>query len=333
MEYYVKVLFVSYPHVGLGRGGMYHQIKSSAESLEDLGCKVDIYNFMLEDISSYDVCHFFGASSINPRIVASFRDKGIPIVLSPVFNAFSKSQIRIKLENTLASLIPGFLSTQKMFNGNIQYIDKIIYLNQLEKNIYQKIYKDIDNKAAVIENGINFNIFSCEGTVKKNKNMVLNVGTICKRKNQMNLIDSVIGTGIDLHLVGPADGSVYARECIDKANSTQNITYHGELSFGSSQLKDLYSRASVFCLPSLSEVQPLTFIEASIFNCNILTGLNIPVHNAFKNNSYRCNEKNIQNLREKIKLVLKTDNIEFDINRLKSWENVATELLTLYKNL
>lgn len=330
----MKVLFVSYPHVGLGKGGMYYQIKKTEEALSKIGCVVDYHNFMNTSLEDYDICHFFATNSVNTVIIDECKKLNIPVVISTVFNVFSKSNFRNKLDVALSKTIPGFLSNVKQLDRSMYLFDAVIGLNENELLVLKSLFPQASDKMHLIPNGIDLKMQSNKTLAEKESNMVLNVGSLCPRKNQLNLIEAASGANWQLHLVGPKDDSNYAEDCLRRISELPNVFYYGELSYGSNELIDLYSRTKTFCLPSYSEVQPLTFIEAAQNNCRIVTGDTIPVQDFLKTNTDFANASSPNDIRNKIELSLqKRSTSKNEIQSQKSWDEIGLDIKCIYKSL
>lgn len=277
----LNVLFVSYLHVGVGKGGLYSQIIQTKNALEKLGCVVSFYSFEQTDLDAYDVIHFFGLDSLNKRVIEAAKASGVKIVVSPVFNRFGLSDYRYFIESKILINLPGFIPNIKVYKSLLRQVDSVIALNKKEESLLKK-YFDL-RSVVIIPNGLAdtyISFMTKSGARERKEPFILCVGEICSRKNQLRLIKAAIKCNFSLILVGPYSKleQDYVNECKELARSNPNIKIMGELKFGSDALIGLYNEAKVFCLASISEVEPLTLVEAAINNCNIVCSNTFPIN-------------------------------------------------------
>jgi len=88
----MKVLFDTHNLTLQNHGGQEVQIAQTKKYLEELGVEVKYYNKFEDKIEDYDLYHLFGSNSVEHiNLVMHIKNKGIPIVLSPVYwNSFEK---------------------------------------------------------------------------------------------------------------------------------------------------------------------------------------------------------------------------------------------------
>ncbi len=90
---------------------------------------------------------------------------------------------------------------------------------------------------------------------------ILWVGRICPEKCPERLLElAQLCPAVHFDVVGPADGSEYAREICDRARTLPNLTLHGAMP--RARMPEFYRRASCLCCTSVVEGFPNTFIEA-----------------------------------------------------------------------
>ncbi|MFZ3115254.1 MAG: glycosyltransferase family 4 protein [Syntrophales bacterium] len=90
---------------------------------------------------------------------------------------------------------------------------------------------------------------------------VLWVGRICPEKCPERLLELVrLCPEIHFDVVGPADGSEYARNIYDRARTLPNLTLHGVIP--RARMPEFYRQAACLCCTSVVEGFPNTFLEA-----------------------------------------------------------------------
>jgi glycosyltransferase involved in cell wall biosynthesis len=100
------------------------------------------------------------------------------------------------------------------------------------------------------------------------ENYVLCTGNICARKNQYNLALACINLNLNLVLVGNVlDGeTLYGEKLAAFAKQHSNIRWIKELAHGSDELIAAYFNCMIYALPSKSETQPISALEAVAVN-------------------------------------------------------------------
>lgn len=329
----MKVRIVSYPHVGLGKGGMNIQIKNTIDALKQNRVNVIEHNFMDNEIAE-DVLHVFGTHSSSMRLVEHCRKLNVPVIISTVFNRFDVSSTRKKLDKYFMN-IPGFLSELSTVKKMLNLADLIIALNDEERELLIYYFGLNKDKIIVIPNGIDeeyLNNSDAKFNIKKN--VVLNVASITPIKNQLNLIKASINAPWELRLVGPVGDLEYFRLCQNIANGAKNITFVGSLPYNSVLLQNEYAEAKTFCLPSFSEVQPLSIIEAAAYNCNIVVSNRFPLNKELKSSAFFVNPSDSTTISKQIKKSLETTSqTSSALRNLLLWKEVGEKILKIYESL
>ena len=93
---------------------------------------------------------------------------------------------------------------------------------------------------------------------------VLCTGNICARKNQYNLALACINLNLNLVLIGNVlDGeNMYGDKLAALEKEHQNIKWIRHMESGSDELVSAYYNCAVYALPSNSETQPISALEA-----------------------------------------------------------------------
>lgn len=338
----MKVLFVCYPHVGIVQGGMYQQINNTANELRNLGVDVvyhDVWSNQLDDI---DICHVFSTHVAIEGLFNAVVKKNIPVVWSTVLNVFDKTKLRLLTEKILSKYIPGFLPNYKQCGRFSRYSSSIIALNKDEKKILEMLYPESRMKIFTIPNGIDARLTASdkichkklEAIIKNDNPIVLNVAYFCHRKNQLNLIRSSKGRNWNLVLIGKIDDSEYSKQCLIEAEKIPNVFILGELPYGDDLLLSSYQKASVFALPSFSEVQPLTLIEAAQNDCNLVVSNNTPVQSFLNGYVSSCDPSKEMDISAAIncELAMKRS-LKTVISKQPSWCEVSNKVMEIYRNI
>ena len=337
----MRVLFSAYPHVGIAQGGMYLQIQHTAKALRKQGIEVLFHDSWQNQLGKVDLCHFFSTHGAGFGVFKAALDQNLPCVWSNVLNVFEKSKRRLKLEMRLSKAIPGFLPAWKEASSLAIRSRRLIALNGQEAGILGLLFPDARDKIVTIPNGLDKTMANGDPDIFRKAfrietpQYVVNVARVCPVKNQLNLIEAAKGQDWTLAVVGILDDSDYSNACRSAAHGHPNIFLTGALDYGSPLLASAFSGAATFCLPSHSEVQPLTLIEAAQNNCNLVVSRNFPVQPFLQPHVICVDPDDPAAIREAIKrsFARPPTGTRDAIAAQPSWDEVATEIRGIYEDL
>lgn len=168
-------------------------------------------------------------------------------------------------------------------------------------------YKYEEKQVIKIHNGISKKEFNLLGEKQENKiKKILYVGTLNKRKGIDILLEALwkVEEKYQLLLVGSGDEK-WVKELINKFNLNTKV----EL-LGYQNPKRFYSVADIFILPSREEGFPLCVLEAMFMKCAIIrSNVEGAEEQINKENGFLFENENIEELREKIKILLKDNEL------------------------
>ncbi|MDI9319167.1 MAG: glycosyltransferase family 4 protein [Phycisphaerales bacterium] len=361
----MNILFISRATLYEVKGGDTIQIIKTAEELKKLGVNVDIVLTNTRNInySQYDLVHFFNL--IRPSDIIYHIDQcKLPFVVSSIYllyDDFENNDSVKSLKNLILKPLNAaqreyvkviarsiinkerIVSLKYIFWGHkksIQYIlNKTSLLLPNSENEYRRLKKDFHQALAyrVIPNAADPTFFNCtqEDIGKKQENMVMCVGRIEGRKNQLNIIRALKNTNYQLYLVGKAapNHQQYLADC--KREAGDNVHF---LDFIDKQtLKDLYLKSKVHILPSWFETTGLSTLEALFCGCNVVITKYGDTLDYFKSkNTFICEPDNPASILESIKLASAFENkIEYFAEELKAfcWSNTGLQTYKAYQNV
>jgi glycosyltransferase involved in cell wall biosynthesis len=290
----VKVLFISRATLYKDRGGDTIQIVNTASHLQKLGVEVDVkLSNEKIDYNKYNLIHFFNI--IRPAdILHHIHASGKPYVVSTIYVDYTEFDRKVRqgfagfflklfpsgfteYVKTIAKAIIGnekIVSSEYIWTGHRRSIKKVIrnacFLLPNSHNEYKRLAAayNIQHSYKVIPNAIDTALFRNVEIVEKDSNLVLCVGRIEGRKNQLNLIKALNDTKYQLLIIGAAalNQPEYYKTC--KKNAGKNVQFIERLP--QKELLQYYAKAKVHVLPSWFETTGLSSLEAAAMGCNIV---------------------------------------------------------------
>ncbi|MHA4847431.1 glycosyltransferase family 4 protein [Flavitalea antarctica] len=309
----MKILFISRATLFEDKGGDTIQVLGTKKFLEREGVQVDI-KLCIDKIeySDYDLIHFFNI--IRPAdILAHIKASGKDYVISTIYvdySEYEKNHRKGLLGKIFNVLPPDFIEYLKVIarfllkgekiispeylwmghRGSVKYvIDKASLLlpnSHSEYNRLQQHYA-ISKPYVKIPNGIDPELFDLENNkIERDDVVVICVGRIEGRKNQLNVIRALNGTKFKLYIIGsPAKNQPkYFQACKEQAAS--NVTFIENLP--QDQLVSYYKRAKVHILASWFETTGLSTLEASYLGCNVVITDKGDTTEYFENYAFYC---------------------------------------------
>ncbi|WP_052911120.1 glycosyltransferase family 4 protein [Riemerella anatipestifer] len=212
--------------------------------------------------------------------------------------------------------------------------DIIKYLNVSGKKIkvvYQGCHKAFKNQLSPNE------LTKIAVKYQLPKRFILNVGTIEERKNLLNVIKALDGTGIPLVVVGRK--TKYQKE-VDKTLAQTRVEVHFLENVSMEELAGIYQLADIFIYPSFFEGFGIPVIEALYSGTPVITSNISSMPEAGGPDSTYINPQNISDIKSKI-LFLWNNEAErkrrsekgLDYVRRFNDENIAADLMKVYKEV
>jgi glycosyltransferase involved in cell wall biosynthesis len=165
------------------------------------------------------------------------------------------------------------------------------------------------------------------------------IGTICSRKNQLNLLKSALIIGIRVLLIGKVENSEkqYIEEVFYYVKSYSNLFKHIE-NVSPEDLKYLIKNCSIISCLSFSETEPASVLEGMIFNKPILVSNKPFSQNVTFNGVYKVDPLNLKEISRELDRLSKIDYVEFcnfdsrnykPINVFKTYNKLYKYILNL----
>lgn len=230
------------------------------------------------------------------------------------------------------------LKTGERFGA--KFANKVIVISEVINSILKKKYKR--NDCSLIYNGVNIPVTSGntdyldELGISKSGYIVA-LGRFVEEKGFHDLIKAYANSNIKeykLVLAGDADHeTTYSKE-LKKQAKESGVVLTGFIK--GEKLKQVFSNAALFVMPSYHEGLPIALLEAMSYNLNVLVS-NIPANLevGLESNKY-FTTGNIEELSLKIKEKL---NSAQSVNYLKiieekyNWNTIAKQTIDVYKSV
>jgi glycosyltransferase involved in cell wall biosynthesis len=335
----MRVLFLTYPRIGLNRGGLQIQIEETVKGLTDLGVEVIRYDPWQNQIPNVDICHVFSIDGSMVNHASRAVSLGVSVILSPVLNAFDHHPIVTMLKRRLSAL-PGCYSDLRRAGTMLHAASTVVALNTDEREMLIKVFKVESSKCCVIPNGINMVFSEGHPTLFEHthgiRNFILNVASIEPRKNQLALVRALKDLPYTLVLIGKAtpENDAYLAQC--KAEAGPNVRFLGALNHEDPMLAAGYAAAKLFVMPSFSEVMPLTLYEAAVAGCRILTSDQVPVSPSLAQLVQQCPPNDVATLARLIDAEMRAENTEairHAVMAMPTWKDICQQLLKRYQDV
>ncbi|MBF0215744.1 MAG: glycosyltransferase [Candidatus Omnitrophica bacterium] len=343
----LKVAFFVYPSAFQNKGGGEILLENLEKYLKLAGVDVRRFDTWNDKIEDYSILHVFGAVKECLPLMRVGRSRGVKVVLESIFwsdyrRAFCEEGTFIKkaeevIRHTLKVLCPVFPSgRKKMFDT----ADVIIPNSEGEAAQISRLFGIPRDKMRVVANGVDKVFFAAEPEIFIKSygisDFILSVGRIEPRKNQLNLIRAVKGSGRELVLIGEAVSGYewYMEACRKEAG--ENVRFLGRLDHGSGMLRSAYAACGVFVLPAWFETPGLAALEAGLAGAKLAVTDGGSTREYFKDMALYLRPDSPDDIRDKIETAFrspKTDLLRQYIMSDLTWEKIALKTAHVYKTL
>lgn len=337
----VRVL-TQYPW-SVGYGGAEIQAKKYVEYVSKHGIDIDFLVHYNKE-ANYDVLHIVGLTYNSRHIVMAAKAKNIKVVISPVYYTSSaKSRI---LSLFLAVVKSRYLAPLNLMRDALRMADIVLPNSIAEQKQLTKIFglKEDSTSFKVIHNGIDtensiIDPLRFQTQFGIDKNYILSVAMVDKRKNTIRLIEGFLKSGSHCQLVIVGD----VRDI--EAGFIERFTYLVDSNKDSIKvipfiqdralLASAYAGARMHAMPSIIETPGLSNLEAASFGCNLVVGECEPVREYFGSLPFYADPFSVDSIARAI-LAAEKETRSANAKSLASkyyWENISLDLMDVYKKL
>ena len=238
------------------------QMNSAMEAARAVGADIAPLDFWRRE-DDFDVLHLWGMDIQHLHTVKWGHADKKKIVLSALANYPGwYSWLRHKISSVVGPA--------RICKLMLAEIDCLTVVNNAQKRYLTGTVGLHAEKVFVVPNAVDDIFFDVADRSKDKSfeidNYVLCVGNICPRKNQLALVKACQILGVPLMLVGEVliGEEAYGRSVAEAMEGHNESRWIKGLQPGSEQLANAYLHSSVFALPSQSEQQPISALEAAV---------------------------------------------------------------------
>ena len=317
------------------QGGDTIQLLKTKSELERLGVKVDISLDLEPDLSNYDVVHLSNLTRIQETYIQmkNAKKQNKPIVLSTIYwptDEFEKigqvgwrkmlnKCLDINKEERLKAVYRYITTKEERNKATVELIKNKYVEMQREvlmtvdcclpnsKTEIEKLEKTLNIgtlKYIVVPNGIDKNIVQTplQNTTEfeQYRDAIICVGRIDTRKNQLNLVKALDGSGKKLVLVGAVSKNhvKYFEQIKPYLEKNEYFTYIPHID--NTKLYQLFKVCKVNALPSWFDTPGLVNLESAAMGCNLAISSKGTTKDYFGDLAYYCEPDNIESIRNAV---------------------------------
>lgn len=263
----MKVGYILYPEALVinKANGIRNQAITWAKSLESF-CEVDLLSpWDSIEWDKYDLIHVFGGNQWLGFIpdLKALNDR---IVFSPILDSV-ENQTKLKLQANLG--FKGYHHPQSIYKQYVNNFTAIFVRSEYEGSYYRNCYGIADDKIIKVPISYDFNKEEINRDLDNRQNFCLHISALYQpRKNVLRLIEAAKRFGFQLKLGGSTGNEDQTLQLKKVIGNAKNIELLGYIS--KTEAIDLYSKASVFALPSINEGVGIVALNAASLGCNIV---------------------------------------------------------------
>jgi glycosyltransferase involved in cell wall biosynthesis len=311
------------------------QLLKTQEYLKKINIDVDVSCEQQVDLSKYDLVHLFNLMPVDEiyPLFRNARDQKKKIVLSTIY--WNPEEFLLQNAN-LRHLKDWWQKSMPMREEMLREVDLILPNSKLELAMIQKGFSRVP-KARIVINGVDraYGWARPESFVNHHgwRDFLLSVGRICRRKNQLAIIQAAKNIGLPLVLLGPVNDGLYYRDC-RRASAGHKVLFIDSLT--QKDLSSAYAAARVHVLASWYDTPGLVSLEAALAGCTVVTTVRGCAKEYLGNLVHYCNPangKSIEKAVEKAWLARKNPELKSHVLNFFTWERVAEQTLTAYKSV
>ncbi|MDP2928957.1 MAG: glycosyltransferase [Candidatus Omnitrophota bacterium] len=347
MKSNIRVAFFVYPSAFQNIGGGEMLLLKTKEYLEKEGVSCKLFDIWNDKLDNFDILHVVGAVKCCLGLMETARNKGVKIVLDPVFfSTFQRAlheygpigrRIEACARHLTKAVFPYFPSARRKM---MLLSDAVIPNSYVELAQLKRLFGIPEQKMRVIQNCVDpdFEYGDKELFISKYKlkDFILSVGRIEPRKNQLNLIKALKGSGLPLLIIGDpvSDYMDYYEAC--KRSGGKDVIFISRIDHGDPMLKSAYKACSSFVSQGWFETPGLAALEAGLAGAKVATTYGGCTREYFKDLVEYFNPSDIKGIRCAIDKALHgehTTDLRDHIRKNLLWSIAARKNIEVYNKI
>jgi glycosyltransferase involved in cell wall biosynthesis len=342
----MRIAFFVYPWAMQSPGGGEILLLKTKEALEKKGVSIKLFNQWEDKLKDFDVLHVFGSVKDCLGLMQAAKNAKVKVVLSPIFwstlnraineyGSFAQKTIGA-LRHAAKVLLPIMPSERrKMF----LVADALLPNSEAEARQVSRLFAINRQKMHVVYLGVDERFYNAEPnefiSKYKIKDFILSVGRFEPRKNQLNLIKALKGSGKQLVFIGdPVIGyEKYYQRC---RQSAEDAIFINRLAHNDNLLSSAYAACAVFVLQGWFETPGLVALEAGLAGAKLALTIGGSTREYFKNYAEYFNPASPASIRKAMNSALakdKTKDLQKYIYENFLWPKTVEENINIYRRI
>lgn len=330
------------PHIpyAFGHGGLEVQQDRTMQALRELGVDVQPIDPWKRSFDA-DLLHVFGSEYHQGVHVDRATSLGIPTVVTSMF-MMMQARWKFSVWKAIDRFLPP--TTQTIRRRILHAADAVIAINRVERDDLVEVFDVDPDKIHVIANGVDDRFFHATPDMFVERygvrDMVLCVGTIEPRKNQLQLIHATADLGVPLVLIGPVlpmrSVQDYGAEVEAAVQRASHVTWIKGLDHDDPVLASAFAAAAVHVLPSTAEAQGLVTLEAAAAGAAVVVSDLPSLRSIFRDDVTYVNPLSHASIRQAVLSALsrpRPGRLATPPEWLMTWQQVAMRTIDVYRSV
>lgn len=245
-------------------GGFEVQCLDLMESLSVVGAKCGKHDYW-QRYNECKIAHFFGTGVSHSDEIRWASRSGKRLVATALFDYCDTFYKRLR------NFGGTWLGATGVVKENIKMLDALCVVNEAQLEVAVKFYGASRSLVHVIPNIVPDIFFNKSGSFIE-QNSVVCIGSICRRKNQLRLIEAIESLDCYLTIIGkPLEGEESYFDLVKKAAALSGkVRIVPWLDRNSMDYVSLLGSSRILVLPSQAEVQPIVALEMGVLGKQII---------------------------------------------------------------
>ncbi len=317
------------------------------EAVEKRGVRVKLFDMWNDRFQPGDILHVFGSVKEALGLMKTAKTKGVRIVHCPIIWYNWQSSFKIAytprerllclLRQTVKTLLPAMPSERGTM---MNCADLVLAGSEAEAQQIHRYFLVPADRLRVVTYGADEEFEAADSELFRTKtglrDFVLAAGRIEPRKNQLNLIRALKGTGVPLVIAGEPVSTHrdYYDRCRQEAGP--EVHFAGYLDRASGLLGSAYAGCGVFVLATWFETPGLAALEAALAGAKVVLTREGSTREYFGSDADYVNPASVADIRAKVLAALKKEKNGRLKERVRShylWKHSAEAQIKVYREL